>query len=372
MKLIEADGKRLLRDAGIAVPIGFLVSPDQPTAFSLPCVLKAQILSGRRGQRGLVRRAVDDASFREAITAIRHLLAAIPNAGIYVEEDMPHQSEWLVSFDFDRLDGSFRISYSEQGGMDVGCATFVRMTKEDALTLLPEQIRDVAKHLIVLAKRHDALSIEINPLAIRTDGSCVALDAKIELDDAAAGRHPEWESLVRVPVTDKKPTDREIAYTSFLEEGGYRGTFGRYVELDGDIALILSGGGASLVALDALERVGLKAANYCEISGNPDPDRTTRAAMIVLSHPRIKALWMAGSFANFTDIQSTVMAVLAGVDASKLQIPIVIRRDGPNADAAERQAMDWANERGISLTFHRGDVDLDSSAAALAAIVQTV
>ena len=127
----------------------------------------------------------------------------------------------------------------------------------NAENAIPEQIRDVAMRLAALVKDQDALSVEINPLAVLADGSCIALDAKVELDDAAIGRHPEWESFVRLPTTDTPPTARELAYASFLEEGGHRGTFGRYVELDGDIALILSGGGASLVALDALQRLSL-------------------------------------------------------------------------------------------------------------------
>lgn len=372
MKLIEADGKRLLRDAGIAVPVGFLYEDQDIASIPFPCVLKAQVLSGRRGQRGLVRRATDAEAFTVALKAIQEALQATPHAGILVEPEVAHEGEWLVSVDLDRAAGAMRLSFSEQGGMSVEHATSMAILPNGSFEAVPLPIRQVAVQLVAFARANDALSVEVNPLAILPDGSAMALDAKIELDDAALGRHPEWESFVRLPASDKQPTERERAYVSFLEEGGYRGTFGRYVELDGDVALILSGGGASLVALDALQRVGLKAANYCEISGNPDPERTKRAASIVLSHPNIKALWLAGSFANFTDIQATVMAVLAAVDDAKLRIPIVIRRDGPSADSAELEANAWAHERGMTLLFHRGDVDLDSSASGLATLLATV
>jgi succinyl-CoA synthetase beta subunit len=315
---------------------------------------------------------VDDGSFREGIGAITQALTRIPNAGILIEEEVSHESEWLVSVDFDRAAGDLRVSFSAQGGMDAAQVTSVLLKNDEALLSLPEQIRDAASRLVSFARQHDALSVEVNPFAIRSDGSGIALDAKVEFDDAAFARHPEWSSLTRLPLTDRQPTERETAYTTFLEEGGYRGTFGRYVELDGDIALVLSGGGASLVALDALRRAGLRAANYCEISGNPDAERTTRAAKIVLSHPGIKALWMAGSFANFTDIQATAMAVLAAVEELNLQIPIVIRRDGPNADAAEREARVWAEKQGVTLIFHRGEIDLDTSAQELAKLVKTI
>jgi citryl-CoA synthetase large subunit len=157
-----------------------------------------------------------------------------------------------------------------------------------------------------------------------------------------------------------------------VEELGHRGTFGRYVDLDGDIVLVLSGGGASLVALDAIHAAGGRAANYLEMSGNPEAESVKKVMSVVLGKPGIRAMWIAGSFANFTDIDATVMAVLDAVRDSGLHVPIAIRRDGPNADAAVVHATEWSEMYGIPVRFDRADVSLEESAQNLMDMLKTV
>ncbi|MBI4138605.1 hypothetical protein HY479_00450 [Candidatus Uhrbacteria bacterium] len=361
MKLIEADAKRLLRDAGITVPAA---SRDR-----FPLYVKAQVLEGRRGKRGWVRRCSDAEELAKNISELEAMLRDTPHAEFLCETELPHEVEWLVSLTIDRDSGQIVGSVSEEGGVGVSAArSFPVHTPEDIGTLdLPNGIKKILASLFDAFQKHDALSIEINPLAVLADGSCVALDAKIELDDAAAFRHPEWAGFTALPESGRVRSEREEAYTLRQAQAGHRGTFGQYVELDGDIAMILSGGGASLVAMDALRAAGGRPANYVEMSGNPDPEAVREASRIVLSKPGIRAIWIAGSFANFTDIQATVMATIEAVRELGLRVPIVIRRDGPNAEAAKKDAERWASEHGVSLRFDFGDVDLDQSAAAAVA-----
>jgi succinyl-CoA synthetase beta subunit len=363
MKLIEADGKRLLRDAGIAIPR--TVGVDEVQAF--PVFVKAQILQGHRGQRGLVRKCENAEMLQRAVTELTAQLRDIPNAGLICEEEVVHETEWFVSIDIDRLAGKSRVSFSPNGGMDVERAEHrVIAAEEDIASIdIPSGVRDVLRLLYHAFPSSDALRLEINPLACRADGSCVALDAKVELDDAAAFRHPEWATYTVLSEQPRERSPRELAYAELLTQAGHRGTLGRYVELDGDIAMILSGGGASLVAMDALKRAGGTPANYVEMSGNPDPEQVFRAASIVLSKPGIRAVWIAGSFANFTDIQVTVNAVLRAITEIGLRVPVGIRRDGPHADDAQTDAIRWASDQGIPLRFDRAEVDLDTSARAI-------
>ena len=167
-------------------------------------------------------------------------------------------------------------------------------------------------------------------------------------------------------------TEREKAYGELIRTAGHRGTLGTYLELDGDIAVIFSGGGASLVAFDALIAAGGKPANYVEMSGNPDPESVRLASKIVLSKPGIKALWIAGSFANFTDIEATISAMLNAVDEQAPNIPIVIRRDGPNAQAAQEEAARWSITHGQIIRFDRADVDFDTSARSVIEVSRRV
>lgn len=378
MLLIEHDGKQLLRKLGIPVPQGVFAPLDEAeVAFSVldwsrPRFLKAQVLQGRRGKSGLVRRVDRVEDLPAAIASIRELLGSTPCAGLVCDPAAPLVSEWLVSCDIDREQGCLRIHYSDEGGMAVAKAStaIIRSSDDWNEVQVPVAIKTVLQALQDAMKGQDALSMEINPLAVLADGSCLALDAKVELDDAAWSRHPEWADFVSHKLRGVGKTEREQAFNALLDSAGHRGTMGRYVELDGDVAVILSGGGASLLAMDALLHTGIKPSNYLEASGNPDPESLRKAATIVLSKPGLKALWIAGSFANFTDIQATVMAVLGAMDDANVRLPVVVRRDGPNADAAQAEALAWSKERGISLTFHRGDTDLETSAQSVALAIK--
>lgn len=369
MKLIEADGKRLLKEAGIEVPAGVFLSLDA-TAWPAgapwpgPVYVKSQVLQGRRGKLGLLRRCARPDGLPAALDELRQTLGAIPCAGFLCEPECATAAEWFLSVDYDRAAAEPRVAVTAMGGANVFAATSFA-ARDFALQKYPPEIKDVIRRLLQLAEKNDAWRAEINPLAERVGGGFVALDAKIELDDAAAFRHPEWKDLHVLPALGRAATERERAYDEFLKQAGHRGTFGRYLELDGDVALILSGGGASLLALDAMRAAGGRAANYLEVSGNPEPESLREAAKIVLSKPGLRGVWIAGSFANFTDIQATCGAVLRAVDDLGLVVPIVIRRDGPNADAALRESLRWSASHGVPLVFHRADTSLEDSARVL-------
>lgn len=308
MRLIEAEGKRILSEMGVEVPA------QQGDG---PFFVKAQVLRGGRGKAGLVRRV-------EKAEDIERVKKEIGGDQFLVEQEVPHVKEWFLSIDLDRAVGAWRVNVGE-GGVDVASA------KSQALDAFQDQkFADLVKKLGEGMRVHHLLSVEINPLAECADGSFVALDAKIVTEDVAAVST---------------------------------------VELDGDIALILSGGGASLVAMDALIAVGGKAANFVELSGNPDPDFIKQTAKRVLSKPNVKALWVAGSYANFTDIAVMLSAIRAAYDEVGLSIPFVVRRDGPNAEQAQSETLAWAKAKGIACAFHRADTDLEASARALMALV---
>jgi succinyl-CoA synthetase beta subunit len=373
MKLIEFDGKRLLRDIGISIPRGSFFAFND--ALSVPgpgaCYVKAQVLGGRRGRSGLVKRVDRPEDIPGAITDILLRLKETPCAGWLAEEDVPHEREYLAAMDIDRQEGLLRFTLSEQGGMDVqeGSSFVLQHPSDAALRDLPEGIRDIASKLGQAMVDHDLLHAEINPLAELADGSFMALDAKIETDDAAAFRHPEWEAFVSLPASGRERTSFERAYDAFRKEVGHRGTFGNMIELDGDLALILSGGGASLMALDAIARAGGKPANTCEFSGNPERDAVRRGAAILFKKPGIRGIWIAGSYANFTDIRETVMGMLEAIEDAGIRVPVVIRRDGPRRDEAEREARLWASQHGVPLLFHGGAVSFEASAKELMRLV---
>lgn len=365
MQLVEHDGKRLLESLGIHVPervfVAFADTEIPLLSGDGPWYVKAQVLEGHRGDRGLVKRLDRVEDVPTVIASIREALQDMPCAGFLIESGFAHESEWLVSVDIDAQTGVIMAHWSATGGQRVATLESATFAELQARVDLPAPVRETLIALAQAMPASDAISIEINPLAITNDGRAMALDAKIELDSAAIVRHPEWSSWAELSRVGACRSTRERAYIDlFADRGGV--AIGRYVELDGDVAMILSGGGASLVAMDALALAGGRPANYVELSGNPDPELLRKAAVIAFTHPRIKAVWIAGSYANFTDIYATVEATLAAYVDVGLTLPVVIRRDGPRAQEAEEMAHAWAKEHGVTLVFHRGDTDLLTSA----------
>ncbi|MEN9558556.1 MAG: hypothetical protein RL141_925 [Candidatus Parcubacteria bacterium] len=374
MKLVEFDGKQLFREAGIGILPGVLLPLDAagwPAETPWPgrMMVKSQVLQGRRGKMGLIMPCATPDALASVLATLRERVGSTPCAGFFCEPMAGIRAEWFVSADIDRASADIRLSVSAAGGADVAAAATRSIQEMEQDVSLPVPVRQAALALASLLERADATHAEINPLAELEDGSFVALDAKVELDDAAGFRHPERAAFAALSPLGRALTEREQAYETFAASAGHRGTFGRYVELDGDIALILSGGGASIVALDALQAAGGRAANYLEASGNPDPVMLREAARIALARPGIRGVWVAGSFANFTDIQATCGAIRQAMDDLALSVPVVIRRDGPNAQIAADEAAAWAAARATPCTFHRADTSLEASARHLVSLL---
>ena len=374
MRLIEKDAKELLHTLGIKTPTGFFIPweisvwPANQAWFG-PCYLKSQVLAGRRGKGGLVRRCETIEIFNQYIKELHAALSPDICDGFWCEAEAVHTEEWFVACDIDQATGTLRAHVSAEGGKEVAEVKTVTLAElaSGSVAGIPAPILSFMETLILALPGLDAISIEINPCVINADQEVVALDAKIELDEAASFRHPEWKALSPLSRFGAVSSVRERAYLDLLLQSD-RPLLGTYVELSGNIGVILAGGGASLVAMDALRQAQGKAANYLELSGNPDPDFLRQAAKVVFSHPDIRAVWIAGSFANFTDIRATVSAILMAIEESGLRVPVLIRRDGPEADAAEREAYEWAKRYGVNLIFQRGDIDLSQSAAAVVAL----
>lgn len=374
MRLIEKDAKEVLKGLGIRVPNGFFLDWEQAAwpadkAWSGPYYLKAQVLAGRRGKGGLVQRCDAPEDVARVLSELHGKLTPDACAGFWCEEACPHEEEWFVACDIDRSNGQIRGHVSREGGKEVALVQTIYVKRADAaeqLRTLPGGIQALLLSLADALPRLDALSLEINPCIIAENGEAIALDGKIELDDAAYFRHPEWKSFAPLSLHGAVSSELEKKYLEYLTEHNHP-LLGHYVELSGNIAMVLAGGGASLVAMDALKRAGGKAANYLELSGNPDPDFLRGAAKVAFSHPDIKAIWIAGSFANFTNIETTVVAILQAVEESGLKVPVFIRRDGPGASEAEAASHAWAKRYGVPLVFQRGTTDLAESANALVA-----
>ncbi len=346
MKLYEFEGKNLLEKYEIPVPQRVLIETlKDDIAISRPYVLKAQILSGDRHKAGGIL-------FPETETAARKGLKALfakPLNGervgrVMVEAKIPIAAEYYISFSYDTETRGPVLALSTKGGSGIKQAKIFPIDLSQNLPLfrireilkqagfpstdlLP--VSSIVKKLWNLFDKESALLAEINPLIKTPDGNFIAADAKIILDD---------EKL--------KPGER------------------RFLEMGGDIAILASGGGASLLNIDALLLAGGKPSNYTEYSGNPPAEVVSELTARVLSRKGLKGCWVVGGTANFTDIYETMRGFAEGLRKvhPKPKYPIVIRRDGPRQKEALAMLKEIGAKEGYDFHVYGSETPMAESA----------
>ncbi len=382
MILYEFEGKKILKDAGVEIPEADLIdSPNQKVNLKFPVVAKAQVLSGKRADVGGILFA---ANGEELEKALKEIFSKTINKEkvekVLVEEKADIKEEYYLSLSYDTESRGPVLTISSSGGTGIEgreSKTFVldplnpeeSLEKLDLLGVEKEVVRKILKPFF----EGDLLLLEINPLIKTEDGNWMALDAKIKTDDTAKSRHPEWDFSPR-SAPGHNPTEREVEAKK-IDEGDYRGTAGStYFDLDGDIAILASGGGASITAMDALIASGGKAANYTEYSGNPPKEKVEKLTKIVLSKPGLNGLWIVGALANFTDIYETLSGFMDGLRYAqkelnqKIDYPIVIRRAGPNDKKAFKMLKDEARE--FDLHLYGEETSITQSAEVIAKLAK--
>ena len=383
MNLYEFEGKELFVKHGLATPRGAVVRPGDDAGKKYEelaikeVVVKAQILSGKRGKNNGIKFC---STAGEVITACAELFAneikGLQVVSVLIEEKLQIAEEHYCSIVYDTSSKQPTLIYSAQGGMDI------EDVAEEKIMRIPLDIRsdklpdaqadwDFAQKLYTVFKTEDARVVEINPLVKTVAGNWVAADAKIALDDDAFYRHKEWETLEPRTMLGRSPTEREILVKKIDEgENYYRGTAGKYIEMDGDIGLILNGGGASIANMDALLAVGLKPANYTEYSGNPPREKVYALAKIVLSKPGLKGLWMCGVVANFTNMKDTFMGIVDALDEIKPTYPIVVRRDGPESAEAMELMRECGERNNLNMKLFTKEMPMGETAQILADMIK--
>ncbi len=319
MKLLEYQGKELFRKYGIAVPKSVLLekgSKKIPLAF--PVVLKSQVPSGDRKKKGGILFLEEDASNKVEELFQKPIDGVVPET-ILAEEKVDPQKELYVSFSYDTDSRSPVLALSLKGGTGIETANVFPINLEEGLRTdaFDSGLGKVIQKVWDVFQKEQALLVEINPLFQLKDGTYVAGDSKIVLDDNVV--NPQFRP---------------------------------YIDLEGDIAILASGGGASLLNLDILMREGGKPANYVEYSGNPPASVVEELIQKVLAKPNLRGCWVIGGTANFTDIYETLLGFVQGLRkiTPKPAFPIVIRRDGPRREEAFAMLKETGKKEGYD--FH--------------------
>ncbi len=337
MRLAEIDGKALLRRHGVAVPRGVLLSAGEGApedAASWPGhLLKAQVLEGGRGKRGLVHRLADLGELAPARTRIAAALDD-PEAPLLLEEAVAIAREIYLAVRIDGTRQGLELLVAAEGGEDVETTkALLRIPLDSAAdatadALYPELAklfaRDVAARLARYAVRlpeiarcEDLELIEINPLALTPDGRLVACDAKVVRDDSAAFRHDPDEFPVSRALAERAMTPLEFS----ARELGFH-----LVEIDGDVALVTSGAGLGMMMMDLLADHGLTAACFMDnLRGAPDETMAERLriARVIAQRPKVKAIVFQTVLAS-RSLAERIEALLAWVAAEPLPKPLFV------------------------------------------------
>ncbi len=380
MNLYEFEGKELFATHGIAVPKGIVVRRgenvlDAYTALGVEeVVVKAQVLSGKRGKNNAIRFCF---SVEEVVHACEEIFQMQVRgqyvAAIRIEEKLAIAEEHYLSISYDSQIRQPVLVYSTKGGVDIEEVGEKDIRKE-RLDIRNEKLdfADIpfAQELWNCFLVEDARQVEINPLVKTTSNKWIAADAKVALDDDAFYRHETWKNFEARTMMGRLPTDREKEVTAIdAGEDYYRGTAGKYIEMDGDIAILFSGGGASIANMDALIKTGLKPANYTEYSGNPPREKVRDLAKIVLSKPGLKGLWIAGGVANFTNVQETFNGIVDALDQIKPTYPIVVRRAGPYEVEGMELMRECAERNNLNMKLFGKETSMSETAGILATMV---
>ena len=387
MRLLEHQSKKLLSNFGLVFtePTPVESMGEVRAAIErvgLPAVLKAQTPFGGRGNAGAVRFAE---SIDQAVTAAEALLGMDVRGTtvevISIEPKLNYERDFYVGITWDTVAKLPVALLSLAGGVDVEAAQSNQVARQpfDPWTgLAPYKAREMAaeigltgKTLVgvgeILAKLSqafltcDGITMEINPLVVAKDETLIGLDARVEIEDEAVYRQRErLEPLGELTMTaaGRPPTPLELE-AQRIDAIDHRGVAGRVVEFDGDLALLIGGGGASLTVFDAIKAHGGSPANYCEVGGNPTEEKVAAITSLLLSKPGVKEMAVIMNVVNNTRADVIARGVLMGVEAAgkKPAETISLFRVPGNWEGEARETMEAAG-----VEVHGREMSLDAAA----------
>jgi succinyl-CoA synthetase beta subunit len=344
MLMTEHAGKCLLAQHGVAVPAGVLIrKPAQVQKWTggYPIALKVQVASGGRGKAGGVLRADDGEAARSAAQQLfaREFGGEQP-ASILAEPWVEHARELYLAVTADGQSGGYVVLYSPAGGVEVereaphkyafGAPRAFRAHELRSMLAPLEPDGAVRERLVALARRllfvataADAVTVEVNPLAVLSDGKLLALDAKIVRDEAARFRHADVaEEMERAHKREPRMVRKALAGNLTI------------VGLEGEIGLISGGAGMTMAGMDMIADSGLKPACFLDCSSNPTPAGYQLAFDVLDGEPRVKAI-LVSIFGGGTQIDRVAKVMKEIMMKRKSRKPVVFRMNGTGRDKAD-------------------------------------
>jgi len=350
--LYEYQGKELFRRFGIPVSDGRLATtPAEARAAAEelggPVVVKAQVLTGGRGKAGGVKLADDPA---DAEAKAQDILGLDINGHIvrklWIEQASDIAKEYYLSITFDRGVKQPLYMLTTEGGVEI---EQVAEQNPDALARLhvdplegfqpyqarrliygagiddpneQKQILGIVEKLYRCFVESDAMLCEVNPLIVTPEGEVRALDSKFTVDESALFRHPDIAEMRDVEAADpQERLAREKEVT--------------YVKLDGDVGILGNGAGLSMSTVDVVVVAGGRPANFCDLGGGGDAQGVVDALEVITSDEQVRSIFF-NIFGGITRGDEVARGILTALERMRIELPIVVRLDGTNAEEGRR------------------------------------
>ncbi len=379
MNIHEYQAKEFFRAHGLNVPPGEVArSVDEAVAlaerFGFPVMVKAQVLTGGRGKAGGVK-------FCETADDVRTHAGNILGMDIkghtvrkvLVTPAVDIAEEYYLGLLVDRNSRRPLLMASAEGGVEIeqvakeNPEAILKQVIDPRYGLLDHQamgialkmtddIRKARQLAAAMQKLYaafldvDASLAEINPFIFTGAGEGMAIDAKVNLDDNALFRHPDFEAL--------RDLDEENEAERLAREAGLS-----FVKLDGNVGCLVNGAGLAMATMDLVQYYGGMPANFLDIGGSSNPDKVVNALSIILRDPNVKVI-LFNIFGGITRCDDVARGIIAATERMEIAVPIVVRLTGTNeAEARELLAetdlvpaatMDEAVQKALELAAQAG------------------
>lgn len=342
MKLFEYQAKEIFKECGIIVPDSILISSEDELEaaveqIGLPCVVKAQVLHGGRGKAGLVKFVkTNEEALQEGVRIL-----GVTGQRLLVEAAVENVAEIYLSITGDPVEGKALIMACGDGGMDI--EEIARTEPEKILKqhvdlaagLLPyegqnifyslgfdkETVKSANKMLAGLYKAfrtYEAELVEINPLMLTPDGQFVAADGKLNIDDNAIYKYPQFEKTRAYYNTDLEYEAAQVGVP--------------FLQFDGNIGMLVAGAGLANVVFDLINYSGGSVGTYLEFGG-PNYSKGKQCMELMLeSNPKGILIVAFGTIAR-----ADVMAegIVEAYEELKPTIPVVTAIRGTGEERAK-------------------------------------
>jgi len=347
LDLYEYQGKQFFARHGIPVSPGEAVTTvDDAVAaaerIGYPVVVKAQVQVGGRGKAGGIKLASSADEVRTHAGDILGMeIKGHTVETLWIELASDIADEYYASFTLDRSAKKHLGMLSAQGGVEIEAVAAddpdaiakIWVDPVDGLTedqarawvaaaeLDPAATEGAVAILLQLYTAYvegDADLVEINPLILTPTGEVHALDAKVTLDGNALFRHPDYEAYEATQVRDER---EQLAHEKGLQ----------YVGLDGFVGVIANGAGLAMSTVDIVNQVGGEPANFLDVGGGASAEVMAGALEVITNDPEVRSIFI-NIFGGITKGEEVANGIVTALDRVDIDVPIVIRLDGTNAD----------------------------------------